>query len=67
MTKATPTCAAPRCAAEVGRNTPFCRRHWDKLPGKLRSRISMSAMAATGSSVRNDEIGRAVRLLGTIS
>ncbi|MDF0489174.1 hypothetical protein PX554_13620 [Sphingomonas sp. H39-1-10] len=50
----------------VDRNTPFCRRHWDKLPGKLRSRIGMSA-AAKDSVVRNDDIGRAVRLLGTIS
>ncbi|RZF64508.1 hypothetical protein EWE75_10040 [Sphingomonas populi] len=60
------SCAALSCSAQVDRNTPFCRRHWNKLPGKLRSRISMSA-TAKDSAVRTDEIGRAVRLLGVIS
>jgi len=60
------SCAIATCSEVVGRNTPFCRRHWDKLPGKLRSRISM---AATGrhTDVRQSEIDRGVRLIGMMA
>ena len=66
MTTPHRTCAVASCSAEVGARTPFCRRHWDVLPGKLRSRISM---AATGrnTDVRQSEIDRGVRLIGMMA
>lgn len=58
------TCLAPRCAEPVGARRRVCEEHWNALPGRLRSRLSLSSrFAATPTT--NADWDRAAQHLAT--
>jgi len=56
------TCAAASCTVTPSAGRPFCAAHWAALPGRERSRVSMS-LRSRHSCVTREVIARAAALL----